>query len=355
MKVLFTNKVLNFPAGTQVVVRDLAVALKIRGWQVAVFTLQAGPFANDIRKHGIVVTEQLGEIPFKPEIIHAHHYEPALKALNFFSATPAISFIHDRLSPIDIPPRHKNIMHYLASDFNVYDRLVSEAHIPASYVNVLLNWVDVTKFPLRHSWNEKPKNALVFSNYATKDNYFKIIQKACAAEGIPVDAVGQNMGNIVTDPGPLLCRYDIVFAKAKAAMEAIATGAVVIPCDKFGLGKIATMSNYDHYRKFNFGMKILDRPVLHSLVTREIRNYSIADARMLASAIRKDADFDSYVNALIGYYEQAVHLYANGFTTWHKAVGFSARRYWVKRKLMSRKRELQKQLRRFKRFLKYGS
>ncbi len=354
MKILFTNNVLNFAAGTQVIVRDLAIALQKRGMEVAVFTLHAGPFAEEIRKHGITVSEHLSEIPFVPDIIHAHHYRPALEAMEFFSDTPAISFIHDRLAPIDIPPRHRRIMQYLASDYNVYDRIVKDAAIPAQYVSVLLNWVDTSRFPVRDTWNEHPQRALVFSNYASEDNFFAAIRKACEKTGIPLDVIGKQMGNPVSEPGPLLCKYDIVFAKAKAAMEALATGAVVIACDKFGLGEMVTTQNYAHYRQFNFGMKILNRPVKPSIVMEEIRKYNTEKSKMLAEAIRRDADFERYVDTLTDYYSEAIRRYHEGFQTYHKSVFFNPLSYWVRRKLISRKRELQKQVRRLKRHLRYG-
>lgn len=354
MKILFTNNVLNFAAGTQVIVRDLAIALQKRGMEVAVFTIHAGPFAEEIRSHGIVVSENLNEIPFVPDIIHAHHYRPALKAIEFFSDTPAISFIHDRLSPIDIPPRHRRIMQYLASDQNVYDRIVKDAAIPAKYVAVLLNWVDSSRFPLRDTWNEHPQRALVFSNYASESNYYDAIRIACEEAGIPLDVIGQNMGNAVSEPGSLLGKYDIVFAKAKAAMEALATGALVITCDKFGLGEMVTTQNYDHYRQFNFGMKILNRPVKTALVLNEIRKYNTGDSKMLAESIRADADFGRYIDNLTAYYSEAIRRYQDGFQTYHKAVRFHPILYWIRRKLMSRKRELQKQVRRLKRRIQYG-
>lgn len=355
MKVLFTNKVLHHAAGTQVIVRDLAIALHRKGWQVAVFTNEAGRFAEEITRHGIIVTEQLQAIPFVPDVIHAHHYKPALEAINYFPETPAISFIHDRLAPIDMPPKHRNIVQYLAADYNVYDRLVRDARIPSSFVKVLLNWVDVSKFPLRTSWNELPKTALVFSNYATHDNFFLAIKEACSKVGITLDAIGSGMQNNVTDPGPLLCKYDIVFAKAKAAMEALATGASVIPCDKFGLGEMVVPGNYEHFRKYNFGMKILNKPILPRLISEEIRKYSIVHAASLAGRIRKDADFDLYVETLISYYDEAVLKFNHGFRTYKAAVRFHPLRYWIKRKLMSRKRELQKQIRRLKRRRQYGN
>lgn len=354
MKILFTNNVLNFPAGTQVFIRDLAAGLRRRGAEVAVYTLQAGALADEIGLQGIPVCEQLEDIPFVPDLIHAQHYRPALEAINFFPDTPALAFIHDRLSPQDMPPRHKRIMQYLVCDYNVYDRLVKDAGIPSDLVRVMLNWVDVSKFPLRSSWNDRPKKALVFSNYAREDNYFVAVSEACRMAGIPLDAIGRNMGNIVADPGPVLGNYDIVFAKAKAAMEAMATGAAVIPCDFFGLGEMVNPHNFAYYRKYNFGMKILSRPVKPYLLLEEISKYNARQSRQAAERIREEANFERYLDIISEYYSYAIHRYQQGFQTYHREVIFNPCTFWVRRKLLSRKREAQKQWRRFRRRLKYG-
>lgn len=159
---------------------------------------------------------------------------------------------------------------------------------------------------------------------------------------------------MVDDPGSILCHYDIVFAKAKAALEALASGAIVIPCDKFGMGEMVNSENYAHYRKFNFGMRILNRPVKSDLVLKEIRKYNPGDSKILAESIRADTDFKKYVDIITGYNTDAIHRNKEGFQTYHKPVAFNPLLYWVRRKWISRKREWQKQIHRLNRWWRYG-
>ena len=53
----------------------------------------------------------------------------------------------------------------------------------------------------------------------------------------------------MAQPERVLGRYDIVFAKAKAAMEAMAVGAAVVLCDFGGVGPMVTWADFDRLRR----------------------------------------------------------------------------------------------------------
>ena len=48
---------------------------------------------------------------------------------------------------------------------------------------------------------------------------------------------------MVDRPEAILGDYDLVFAKARAAMEAMATGCAVILCDRVGAGPLVCRAN----------------------------------------------------------------------------------------------------------------
>src|SRR5205823_2239178 len=114
-----------------------------------------------------------------PDIIHAHHFQPAVEAILKFPDIPVLYFLHDRLYPADAPPKHSQVMKYFAVDYNCLDRLIIDNGIAEKDTAVLYNWVDTSRFKLRQTFSKKPLKALVFSNYADKNNHFQIIQAAC--------------------------------------------------------------------------------------------------------------------------------------------------------------------------------
>ncbi len=63
------------------------------------------------------------------------------------------------------------------------------------------------------------------------------------------------MGTLVDDPERILPRYDLVFAKGRCALEAMAAGCAVIVCDAVGLGEMVTHGSVEEMRRWNFGAR----------------------------------------------------------------------------------------------------
>lgn len=313
MRVLITNIRLTFWGGTEVYVRDLAIALQGRGVQVEVYSPLLGDVAEEIRRSGIHVSDSIDGLQQTPDIIHGHHTRETLDVLSAFPEVPAIYVLHARDCPEDTPPKHSRIVRYLAVDHNTLEQLLTVEKIPERDTEVFLNWVDTKRFILRKSWSAKPAKALVFSNYADKGNHFRVIQEACEVAGLELDCRGGGIGNPVGDPENILGGYDIVFAKAKAAIEALATGAMLIPCDFRGLGETINSRNFAHIRKYNFGMKILNRPIETQLLLEEIKKYDPVEIKKAAIRIRKEAALDSYVEHMLSVYRQTIKRYQTGY------------------------------------------
>lgn len=313
MRILITNIWLDTHGGTEVYVRDLATSLLKRGIQVEVYSPVTGIIATEMRQQGIPVVDQVDALTGIPDIIHAHHYEATMKVLMKFPSVPAVYFLHDRTHPADVPPKHPNIIKYIAVDYNCLDRIIVDHGIGKGHTGVIHNWVDTSRFLTRRQVNLKPEKALVFSNYANHENHFKLIQKACQSEGIVLDGVGLGFGNANRYPEKILGGYDIVFAKAKSAMEALSTGAGVIVCDYRGLGEMIDSNNFDLNRKYNFGMKMMTRSIHVDLIREEIARYNSLENLLIASRIRKEADLNKTIDKIVELYKDTIHSFQLGY------------------------------------------
>jgi len=306
VNILITNIWLDHHAGTEVGVRDMALELHRRGHHVEVYSPELGEVAKEIRNSGVFITDRLEDLRATPDIIHAQHFVPAMDVMLQFPGVPAVYMLHDRTHPADHPPKMQQIRKYIAVDHNCLERLLIDNGIPQERTGVLYNYVDLNRFKVRENIAEKPRKALVFSNYAKKDNHFAIIEEACNQSGIPVDVLGKGFGKDVSDPESMIHEYDLVFAKAKAAMEAMSTGAGVITCDFRGLGGFVTPAEFDHFRMFNFGMRTLNRAIEVKSLVEEIRKYNMEDIIKVTRLIRKEADFKTYMDKLLQIYDQAI-------------------------------------------------
>ncbi len=194
----------------------------------------------------------------------------------------------------------------MAGDLNCRERLAESGLIPDSKTRVIHNWVCTDRFPQRPPLPPSPKRALIFSNYAGMDTHQEPIEEACSALNIPVDVIGSGAGTAVERPEELLGRYDLVFAKARCALEAMATGAAVVLCDTSGLGPLVTTDAVEALREWNFGRRCLSRPLDPSLIKREIGRYDPRNARAVSSYIRENASFDRALDRYLCLYEEVL-------------------------------------------------
>ncbi len=304
MKILITNGDLSARAGTQLYVRDVALGLLRRGHSPFVFSPVLGEGAAELRAATIPVVDNLNSLSVKPDVIHGHHHLQTMTALLRFPGVPAVYFCHGWIPWEEAPPRFPRILRYVAVDYASRDRLIFEHGIPENQVKVLLNFVDLERFKSRPPLPPSPKRALIFSNYATEETYIPMVREACRQVGIELDVAGAGVGRPCDRPERVLGNYDIVFAKARAALEAMAVGTAVILCDMGKMGAMVTMSEVDKFRTANFGIRVRQEPVSVDLLVREIKRYDAYDAALVSQHIRQTAGHENVIEEIISIYHE---------------------------------------------------
>ncbi|HEX7295211.1 MAG TPA: glycosyltransferase, partial [Pyrinomonadaceae bacterium] len=240
LRILITNHRLKDRTGSELYVRDLALGLLRRGHSPVVYSPILGDVAAEIRDATVPVVDSLSNVSVKPDLIHGHHHVETMTALLHFPDTPAVFFCHGWLPWEETPPHFPRILRYVAVDDTCYDRLVCEHGIKDERVQVILNFVDLKRFVPREALPSKPRRALVFSNNASESSYVIPVREACRRAGVSLDVVGSQAGRTAERPEKLLGQYDIVFAKARCALEALAVGTSVVLCDRAGMGPMVT-------------------------------------------------------------------------------------------------------------------
>jgi hypothetical protein len=305
MRILITNIELDIWSGTTVYVRDLALELLRTGHEPVVYTRIAGAAARDIEKSGVPVVTRLRSIRTSPDVIHGHHTVPTRRALRHFPRVPAIFFCHDHTSVFDRAVIDPGIRRYFGVSSLCLERLRREGVEPGR-AQLLTNFVDTRRFAARSHLPGKPRRALVFSNHAHSGTHLPAVAEGCRRAGLELDVIGESVGNAVAQPESVLGRYDIVFAKAKAAMEAMATGAAVVLCDFGGVGPAVTSDNFERLQPLNFGYEALVDPLTPEAVLRQIERYDPVDALRVGAKLRSVASLEDAVRNLCGIYRDVV-------------------------------------------------
>ena len=286
LSILVTNHALDMRAGTELYVRDLAVSLLRRGHAPVVYSPKLGAVAREIRRATIPVVDDLAAIAAAPDIIHGHHNLETMTALLHFPHTPAVFFCHGWQPWPEVPPQFPRILRYVAVDETCRDRLVREHAIPPARTRMLLNFVDLERFTPRAPLPARPQRALVFSNGAHADGYLNAVRAACAQHGLQLDVIGLRAANVAAEPELVLGQYDLVFAKARCALEALAVGAAVVLCDAAGCGPLVTTVEFERLRRQNFGVRTLQEPTHADTLAREIARYDPHDAAEVSRRVR---------------------------------------------------------------------
>jgi Glycosyltransferase Family 4 len=306
LRVLITNGSLVARSGTEMVVRDLAWGLYRRGHTPVVYSPHLGPVADELRAGTIAVADDLRNIGSAPDVIHGHHHPETVAALLHFPDVPALFTCHSRLHLRDAPPRSGRIYRYVAVDDTCRERLIDEHGIPPERTAVLRNAVDLQRFRPRSPLPPRPGRALVFSHYASEHTFLPAVRRACEQVGLPLDVVGLSAGNTCERPGQILGHYDLVFGKARCALEAIAVGTAVILCDCAGVGGMVTAAEVERLRSLNFGLRALREPVTVEVLLREIARYNPDDAAAATRHVRQTAGVETMIDTALNLYGQVL-------------------------------------------------
>jgi hypothetical protein len=305
VRVLITNNTLDVRAGTETYLLDVARALRRRGHEPVAYSTALGAVARELAAEGIETTDDL-DATRPPDLVHGQHHVEAMTALLRFRGVPAIYVCHGALPWEEAPPLFPRIRRYVAVDDACRDRCLADG-VPASRLRVIHNSVDLERFTLRTDpLPPRPRRALVLGNRASKDTYVPAVAAACAKERIACDVRGWAAGDPAPAPHEILGSYDLVFAKGRAALEAMATGAAVVLCDAQGSGPMVTAAEFDGLRAKNFGFRTLTEPLDAATLAREIRLYDPAGALEVARRVRAEAGLEPMVDALVATYEEAL-------------------------------------------------
>jgi hypothetical protein len=306
MRVLLTNNALDARAGSELYVRDVAIELMRRGHRPIAYSTKLGTVADELRGATVPVIQSLEALCETPDVIHGHHHYETLSAMMRFPETPAISYCHGWTPWQETPLRFPRILRYVAVDELCRERLIIEGGIDPGRIELIFNFFDRTLFPLRSPLPVKPKRALAFSNTFSEHSDLPILREACARCGIEFHAAGLLTGNTQTNPGQILGQYDVVFAKARAAIEAMAVGTAVLLCNPGRMGPMVSTQNFRSLRPLNFGVRTLSRSLTVDLLEQELQRYDSADASAVTQLVRTECELGPVVDRLLRIYENVI-------------------------------------------------
>ena len=283
--VIITNILISGRSGTEVVTEQLADALRDRGHEVFLFAPHLGALAAQMRARGHIVVDRPGDLPRRPDLIHAHHTAPAMAALASFPGVPALYVCHDATAPFDALPPHPGIHRVLAVDERCRARMLAEG---TGAVTLLPNAVDLVRIPRRQApLPARPRRAVVATKHA---GILAAVRAACASAGIALVEIGRGTSHTLDHPEVAFAGADLVFASARTALEAAAAGAGVVVCDGRGLAGFLTHARAEAWLPWNLGAQVLVHPVESGPLAEAIAAWSPSEAAAASALVREKRD-----------------------------------------------------------------
>ncbi len=336
MKILITNAALESWTGSELYVRDIARGLRRRGHTPFLFSPRCGPLAGEMRREGLVAIDDLTDLGESPDLIHGQHNAETVAALAFFPAAPTVFFCHGTEPWEEIPPRHPRIRRYVAVSDSVAEHMVLRAGIPQRAIDVVANFVDTGRFTARSPLPQRPRRALVFSNYVVESAYLSAVREACGRLDIAVDVIGAGVGRPVRNPEALLGSYDVVFAIGRSALEAMAVGAAVILANTEGIGGLVTPAGLERLRQGRVGRAALTRPATADEIECALRNYDAAAAAAVRDHVREEASLEIALDRIVAIYERAITDFPGPLSAEEERAALHRHHRWYARAVGSR-------------------
>jgi hypothetical protein len=302
MNVLITNIVMDSRTGTEVVTEQLADGLARRGINVAIYTSLIGDLGYRMRQKGHIIIDRIRATPFVPDVIHGHHNQVTMAAVTAFPDVPALFVTHDATASWDRTPFHPQIIRYYAVDELCRSRLVSEG-VDRDSTFLLQNTVDLEMYPQRAPLPPQPKRGLILTKMKGGET---AVRNACRKADVELDAIGPGVGKVVDNLGEVFQNYDLVFATARMALEAVVAGCAVIVCDMSGMAGFLTPETWRKWRPWNLGRGILNHPPNEENLGKAIQAYDPNLASRVADLARREAALEDQIDRLTAIYEELV-------------------------------------------------
>jgi hypothetical protein len=303
MRIALANVILCGRTGTEVVTMDLARGLSQRGHQLFIFAPEIGKSGREFVAEGYQVIDDLVQAPFEPEIVHGNHNVPLVQALIRFPRSRGVFVSHDATLWQNSAPDMSRIREFVAVDRLNRERIERELVRVAGSVHLIHNAVDLQRFKTRCSLPNHPRKALILTK---NQPHIKAIQAACARFGLDCELLGKAVEQEVSDLPQRLQHYDVVFATARMAIEAMAVGCAVVVCDARGLAGMVTSRNVAHWREDNFGLRILTKVVEQDSVFDELKLYDATDAAKVSAFIRDNNGLQGALDRYESVYQLAL-------------------------------------------------
>lgn len=293
--VLLTNNWFGGRSGTEVVTRDFARGLATRGWRVGIYALEIGNLWSEVGPT-VAVVPDLDALGWVPDLIHGNQPPSLIPALLRFPNVPAIQFRHDAKYLYDQSLKLDRIRLHVAVDRACREAVSRDTGLNESEIRILANAIDLEVCRQRPPLPVRPRKVLTVAN-RNADHVSNVVT-ACERLNLDVTVVGKGVGQPSFNLEAEMASADMVVGAARIALEAMAVGCASLVCDGRGFAGLVTQANFDEWRAWNFGHRLLTSATSPDLVAQAFMSFDSVDAARVSERVRAEASLKSALDQL---------------------------------------------------------
>jgi hypothetical protein len=275
--------------------------------EAAVYTKWRGPTAKELEADGVQVTDDLSTLA-PPDVIHGHHHIQTVEAMLHFPRARGLFVCHDASIWHDRPPELPRLLRYVAVDKCVRDRLQRYPFVRERGIELIPNAVDTERYAPRKPLRNPPERALVFSNYLKEGDDLLLLRRECNRRGIALDTAGHGMSTGTSSPESILPDYDIVFAKARCALEAAACGRFVVLYHDGMLGVPLEGATIRECLQWNLGRRLFTERLTAARLRERLARYCPVSARQVCEQVLQTRSLKDAAGRWIELYREIMTL-----------------------------------------------
>jgi hypothetical protein len=261
---------LTWPGGIESYCLTVARALDRLGHDVTLFAEELGPLADRALQGGFHIARESRELPGECDAVLANDAITAGLLADRYPAARLVYCIHTAHFDAYLPPLASGLVDAVVAPS---ERFAAHGRALALDVPVvrLAQPIDTQRFVPSEAPRLPPRRALLLTNYLNGRRRDALVETWTAA-GIECVQIGAGH-HVAFDVRPEIARADIVVAKARAALEGMASGKAVYVFDTFGGDGWVTGENYAALEANNFAGLATDRPVDRRGLAADLERY----------------------------------------------------------------------------------
>jgi hypothetical protein len=249
MQIVLGALAFSHPGGTESYVMTVAHELRRLGHEPIVATEEPGAMAELAQRRGIVVAGESSELPPSCDAVFAQDAVMAGTLAERYPDTRRVAFAHSSLFDHQLPILLPGVVSAVVVSSERMAACVGALALEVPIVR-LRQPIDTQEFAPRGPIRERPRRALILSNYLDGAQRRAITEawEAAGVECVQVGAPTQPELDVAT----AIAEADIVVAKARAALEGMSCARAVYVFDEFGGDGWVTPENYPTFEADGF-------------------------------------------------------------------------------------------------------